>query len=188
MNGFRIAWFPILLLGGACGPLSEEVQNPTAGMNGGFEHVQAGLPVNWIVYSPATIPSGRYQLLFDTADFKEGLQSLRFRVEECSASGGWRSPGITQEFEARSGTDYSISFWIKSQDSEWKVSYGGVTAKTGAYETVTSTDVPAGEWHHVERIYRVPAQFDRLRFELSITSPGNVWIDDFEIEPVTQER
>ena len=63
-----------------CCKTSEQISDPSVGMNGGFEHTQSGLPVNWIVYSPATLPTGSYELIFDREDFKEGTQSLRFHL------------------------------------------------------------------------------------------------------------
>lgn len=186
-TAFR-AWTPFVLVAGTgCSQMSEQVKDPSAGMNGGFEHMRSGLPVNWIVYSPATIPSGRYQLVLDDDDFREGTQSLRFHVEECSPTGGWHSPGITQEYPAEPGTTYAISYWIKTEGCDWTVSVGGVTAKTGEYETQDSSEINADSWHHVAGEYTVPPQYDRLRFELSITSPGDLWIDDVRIEPVLDE-
>ena len=68
--------------------MSEHVKDEFVGMNGGFEHVRSGLPINWLVYSPSTIPTGDYELIIDRDDFKEGQQSLRFLVHECSPTGG----------------------------------------------------------------------------------------------------
>ena len=51
-----------LLLGG-CSKFSESTRDKTAGMNGSFEVTKSGLPVNWLVYSPKTIPTGDYDLI-----------------------------------------------------------------------------------------------------------------------------
>jgi hypothetical protein len=40
----------------------------------------------------------------------------------------------------------------------------------------------------VERRYTVPREYDRLRFELSIRSPGTLWIDGVTIEPYRASR
>ncbi len=157
-------------------------------MNGGFEHTQSGLPVNWLVYSPSTIPTGDYELLFDQADFKEGTQSLKFLVHECSSTGGWYSPGIAQEYPVTPGASYLISFWIKNQGSEWVVQFAGVAPKTGApYEIIDSSNVTADSWRRVERQYTIPQKYKSIRFELTIRSPGTVWIDDVRIEPVVED-
>ena len=152
-------------------------------MNGGFEHTQSGLPVNWLVYSPSTIPTGNYELSFDEADFKEGKHSLKFLVHECAATGGWHSPGITQEYPAPPGA-YRISFWIKNEGCQYSVSVGGVTAKTGEYEIADSSEETTDSWKLVEHAFTMSRQYDRIRFELSIRSPGTLWIDDVKIEPV----
>ena len=154
------------------------------GINGGFEYTRSGLPINWIVYSPGTIPSGRYELLLDRADFREGKQSLRFLVDACSPTGGWHSPGITQQYPAEPGTTYAIRFWVKNEGCDWAVSVGGVTATTGAYEVLAGAEVPQGSWQRVEQRYTLAPQYEQLRFELSITSPGSLWIDDVRIEAV----
>jgi len=179
------AWIAVAALGAAgCQEMSEQVVDRSAGTNGGFEHTRSGLPVNWLVYSPKTIPTGSYKLGFDKKDFKEGKQSLRFAVDKCSSDGGWHSPGFCQEFPATPGTTYAIRFWIKSRGCKWTSSMGGVSAKTGDFVKVDSTAVAQGSWQRVERKYKVPLRYDRLRFELSIRSPGTLWIDDVRIEPV----
>ncbi len=169
----------------ACGPFSEQVEDKSVGMNGDFEHTQSGLPVNWLVYSPSTIPTGDYELLFDQTDFKEGTQSLKFLVHECSSTGGWHSPGIAQEYPVTPGASYLLSFWIKSQGSDWVVAFAAVAPKTGAgYEIINSSNVTADSWQRVERQYTIPPEYESFRFELTIRSPGSVWIDDVRIEPV----
>lgn len=171
-----------------CGRLSEEVRDASAGMNGGFETVRSGLPVNWLVYTPSTVPGGDFELILDREDYKEGRQSLRFSVRECSDDGGWRSPGIAQEYPAQPGASYLVSFWIKSEGCDYEVGIGGVDAKTGEGETVDSSAEAAGSWRFVEHTYTMPERYDRIRFDLSIRSPGSLWIDDVSIEPIRDDR
>jgi len=183
-------WLPLalcaLLVGAGCSPSSKQVEDPSVGMNGGFEHTRSGLPINWIVYTPDAVREGSCEVLLDDEDFKEGGQSLHFLVRDCSAEGGWHSPGITQEFPVTPGATYAIRFWIKSEGCAWTVSIGGVAAKTGEYERLESSEFPAVAWREVEREYTVPPDFQRLRLELSITSPGNLWIDDVRLEPLSR--
>jgi len=61
---------------------SESVLDESAGMNGGFEIVKAGLPVNWLVYTRKTLPAGDYDLVIDTAEHRAGKQSLKFVVRQ----------------------------------------------------------------------------------------------------------
>jgi hypothetical protein len=164
--------------------MSETVRLKSAGMNGGFEHVRSELPVNWLVYSPTTIPTGNYQLTVDGDDFKEGRQSLRFLVHECSTTGGWHSPGIAQQFSATPG-DYLVSFWVKNGGCNYVVSAGGVSAKTAKYKTVDSSKSGVKSWRHVKYPITISEPHKEIRFELSIRSPGKLWIDDVKIEPIS---
>jgi hypothetical protein len=170
-----------------CAKMSESIRKPSAGMNGGFEHTKSDLPVNWIVYSPSTIPTGNYELSFDTEDFKEGKQSLKFLVHECSATGGRHSPGITQEYPAKPGESYLVSYWVKNDGCSYTVIAGGVDAKTGHYETIDSSPGRTQAWKFVKHEFKLPRKYKRVRFELSIRSPGRLWIDDVKIEQITRE-
>lgn len=179
-------WMPVALVACiGCAKMSETVKDPSVGLNGGFEHTRSGLPVNWLVYSPQTIPTGSYELIFDKDDFKEGKQSLNFLVHECSRTGGWYSPGIAQEYPAEAG-EYLISFWIKNEGCDYTVRVGGVTAKTGKNEVAAKLN-EAHAWKHIEHAFTMPEQYDRIRFELSIRSPGTLWIDDVKIERIDRE-
>ena len=81
-----------------CTKMSELIEDESVGMNGGFEHALEGLPVNWLVFTPETVKEGGdFDIILDTTDYKEGRQSLKFLVRECSAMGGWHSPGIARE-------------------------------------------------------------------------------------------
>ena len=73
---------------------------------------------------------------------------------------------------------------MKNEGCDWAVSVGGVTATTGAYEVLAGAEVPQGSWQRVEQRYTLAPQYEQLRFELSITSPGSLWIDDVRIEAV----
>jgi hypothetical protein len=167
-----------------CSRMSETIVDATIGPNGGFEEERSGLPAHWLVYSPATLPSGKYELTFDRGDFKEGSQSLKFSVEECSAVGGWLSPGIAQEYPAIPGGTYRISFWIKNEGCDYVVSAGGVSAKTGDHVVVDSAQDSGSAWRRVEYPITIAPQYERIRFELSIRSPGRLWIDDVKIESI----
>lgn len=185
--GRRTAWvgrLPLLVLllisGGTGCALSEIREDPEAGMNGSFEVVRDGLPVNWFVYTPDKAPSGDWDMVIDTVDPRSGRQSLQFVVRECLADGGWHSPGLTQEFEADPGATYTVGFWVKNSGAVFRVNIGGVTATRGDYITVHS-DEEIDAWRYLERSYTVGEDHDRLRFEFNVLRPGTVWIDDVTI-------
>jgi hypothetical protein len=167
--------------------MSEHIKDKSVGMNGSFEHTRSGLPVNWLVYSPSTIPTGNYELIFDRTDSKEGNHSLRFFVHECSVTGGWHSPGISQEYPAIPGESYLISFWIKNEGCEYVVEVGGVDAKTGQSEIIISSKETTDSWKYTEHAFTMPQRYETIRFDLSIRSPGSLWIDDVKIEHINSE-
>ncbi len=184
MKRNRLIAIPAALAGSlvlGCDRLSESVSDESAGMNGGFEITRNGLPVNWLVYTPATIPSGDYDLVIDTVDYREGKQSLKFVVRECSPTGGWHSPGFSQEFEAEAGTTYRVGVWVKNQGSRFRAKVGGVSAFEGEYATIVESSDSLPDWRHYEHSFVMPEEFDRLRLEVNVLSPGTFWIDDIRI-------
>jgi len=186
--GFGLAGCVTPLLGGST-QMSEEIYDKTVGMNGSFEVTESGLPVNWLIYTPETIPTGDYELIIDTTDYKDGKQSLKFLVRECSPTGGWHSPGFFQEYEAIPGELYRVSFWVKNEGSEFRVVIGGVSTFDGKYETIVQSKQKIDTWKHFEYNYKMPLEkkFDRIRFKMNILNPGSFWIDDIKIEGINGE-
>ena len=174
------AVFAVSLLCG-CNKMSESVLDESAGMNGGFEITRSGLPVNWLVYTPKTIPTGDYNLIIDTVEYQAGKQSLKFVVRECSPDGGWRSPGFSKEYKATPGMTYTVGFWVKNDGAEFLAKIGGVTATRGQHQTIVRTRESIITWKHYEHEYTMPPEFDRLRFELNVLRPGIFWIDEVTI-------
>ena len=167
-----------------CIKRSESVLDESAGMNGGFEITQSGLPVNWLVYTPKTIPTGDYDLIIDTVEYLAGKQSLKFVVRECSPDGGWRSPGFSKEYNATPGTSYTVGFWVKNDGAEFLAKIGGVSATQGRYETIVRSSETITTWKRYEHEYTMPPEFDRIRFELNILRPGTFWIDEVTISGI----
>jgi hypothetical protein len=171
----------------ACATMSETRSSESVGLNGGFEETRDGLPVNWLVSSPETIPEGDYGLLFDAEDSKEGRQSLRFAVSDCLPTGGWKSPGFARELPAVPGATSLLSSWVENEETDYAVSAGSVSAKTGSVRTVASSNGGVEPWKRVEIPVTVNEEQQRLRLELSIRSAGSLWIDDVGIEAIEGE-
>lgn len=174
-----------LLLG--CEKMSESVIDESVGINGGFEVTRDGLPVNWLVYTPATVPTGDYDFVIDTIVYKEGRQSLKFVVRECAPTGGWYSPGFSKEYEATAGVTYLIGLWVRNEGSLFRAKVGGVSAFEGDYETIVEAGDSIPEWRQYEHLYTMPEEFDRLRLEVNVLSQGTFWIDDITISPTVPE-
>lgn len=182
-SGLVEAMMLIVLLS-SCVRMSESVKDQTAGINGGFEKVKNKLPVNWLVYTQNTVQQADFDVLFDQVNPKEGKQSLHFVVRTCTSLGGWRSPGMTQEFPVKAGEEYQVSFWIKNKDAEFSVN---ITAVDACHETkgpVLRTSEGVREWKQYTYTYKIPEKMKRLRMEVSILRPGEFWIDDVNIERI----
>ena len=189
-NGIIIKPHYALLLGfvmilAGCNPMSEKETDSSVGLNGGFEVSKNGLPVNWLMYTPKTVPDADFVIELDKDDFKEGKQSLRFDVKKCSSIGGRYSPGFTNEFFDTGRFEgegiYKISFWIKNHGTTFNVSGGSVAAKEGDMKTLIEVNERIDEWRLLEYEINVPKD-SWLRMELNILQPGTFWIDDIKIE------
>ena len=165
----------------ACRKLSEIAHDDAVGLNGDFETVTAGLPVNWNVYTRRTIPNADYDLIIDTLEVKSGKQSLKFVVRECEPDGGWRSPGFSQELEAPAGSTWNIAFWVRNAGADFLAKVGGVSAHESDLKTMAWSDAPFFRWKQFEYTYTVPPHLNRIRFELNVVRPGVFWIDDVTI-------
>ena len=166
----------------SCSQMSKQIRDKTAGMNGNFEITKSGLPVNWILYTPKTIPTGDYDLIIDTTEYKDGKQSLKFLVRECSPNGGWHSPGFCMQYKAEPGESYQVSFWVKNELSEFVAKIGGVSATKGQYDTIVRSNETITSWQLFEYTYTIQPGMNNIRFEMNLLQPGSFWIDDFKIE------
>ena len=177
----------LLLLLSGCNKMSEKETDTLAGLNGGFEVTKNGLPVNWLIYAPTTVPDAEFEIELDKEIFKEGSQSLKFDVKKCSSVGGWKSPGFTNEFSGNGKFEgegiYKLSFWLKNNGAKYQVNAGGVSPLEGEMKTLVEGDEQIDDWKFFE--YEIKVQQDRhLRMELNILHPGIFWIDDIHIEKI----
>jgi len=177
----------ILLMLVGCKQTSEKISDPLIGLNGSFEEAKNGLPVNWLMYSPKTVQDADFKIVLDNVVFKEGKQSLRFDVIECSSAGNASSPGFTNEFmdigKFEGEGIYKLSFWIRNDGATYSVSAGGVAAMEGQMMNLIENSDQIDQWKYLEFKIEVPE--DRwLRMQLNILKPGTFWIDDIRIEQI----
>lgn len=171
---------------------SEIETDKKAGMNGSFEVVKSGRPVNWYFerlaesLEPSDKADNNFSIISDIEDYKDGHRSLKFDVKKCSDIGGNKSPGIFQEFEAEPGADYKVSFWMKNKQAGYKATVSAITLKGGSKEenkpSVVAGNEDITEWRQYSVVQHIPSDLDRLRFELSVVKPGVLQLDDIRIE------
>ena len=174
----------LILMFSGCIQMSEKETDSSAGLNGGFEISKNDLPVNWLMYSPNTVPDADFKIELDKNTFKEGRQSLKFDVKKCSSTGGWGSPGFTNEFSDSGQFEgegiYKLSFWIKNDGSTYRIDAGGVAPMEGDMKILIEGDQQIEDWKYLEYEISVPKDW-HLRMQLNILQPGTFWIDDVQI-------
>lgn len=178
----------LILLAG-CKPGSISVRGYDCKMNGSFETLKNGLPVNWWYYSMETVSNADFDILTDSVVFKEGKRSLKFQVRSCQNIGSRRSPGFFEEFKVQPGETYKISFWVINDGCNFKVTIGtGMKGNPGPGKALVRTQETIPNWKYFEYYFDIPQANDNIRFEANILSPGTIWFDDVRIEGVKDSR
>lgn len=163
--------------------MSETETDTAAGLNGGFETVKNGKPVNWMLNTNATTGEGDFTWSLDTNDVKEGNQSLFCEVKACSDKGGRFSPGIAQEIPAKEGDEFTVSFWMKVEEGRFMVNLFPVSATEQSKGVVlTQHDVTSTEWVHYTYTLKIPSNRNALRMEFTLLSKGRYHLDGVQIQ------
>lgn len=183
-----LLWVVMVLGAGCSGRLSEHFTSDKAGLNGGFEVVESGLPVNWLLYTHNTVPDADFDVLVDEEEMKSGKRSLKYVVRDCSDTGGWRSPGFCRELEAKPGVRYQVQFWARQDGGAFTFQLGGVTAKRGDYAEKQVISETSDQWKQYTYTYKMPEAFDRLRLEWNAIQTGQYWIDDLTVKEVSEKH
>lgn len=178
-----IIWLILCTANGCLKPSIIE-RDSSAGLNGGFETIHKGLPANWYIYGVDAYKKS-YDLVYDTVNFKEGKQSLKFVVREVDTSfQKWKKPGFFGSIEAEIGDKYLVSFWVKNEGCNFKVKVA--SEGDGMHEKVlVLTNESFEDWKYYQDEYTVPEPYPNVRFEVNIFSPGKFWIDDVKIEKIS---
>ena len=183
---FYLSIFLIVLQG--CKPMSITIKGDDCKMNGDFEIIEKGLPVNWTYYAPETVPNSEFKIICDSTLFNKGERSLKFQIDTCESVGGWLSPGFFKEFKVVPGETYKVSLWVINKSCKFKVKVEtGMKGNPGISETFIQTQEMFSEWKYFEHDIQIPMTNDNIRFEVNILSPGSIWFDDIRIEGVNDK-
>jgi len=168
--------------------MSESIIDTNAGVNGGFEITQNEMPVNWQFYTQKTTGKGKFIIELDKKNFKEGKQSIKFSVADCSSEGGRFSPGLAQEIPANEGDEFTVKFWVKNSESQFLVKINGINATESDNGINFKSNENSDDWKQLKFKYTIPKEMNRLRIEINIIKQGNFWIDNFEIEKMESQK
>lgn len=166
-----------------CTRFSIRELDPSAGFNGGFETVKAGLPVNWYFYYPP-LKAGDATIVLDSTDKVEGRQALELVVRRTNGP-GWGSAGFFQVVPAESRRAYRVSFSLKHDGCQARISIYSekpTEASSPAIETLSDRDAEPNVWRRFEYVYTVPDTYANIRFQVGVVEPGTLWVDDVRID------
>lgn len=179
----------LTLFGTSCtSQMSQSVNDETAGLNGGFEHVKEGLPVNWLCYTPQTTGFGKFSIYPNLNDKIEGKQSLSIDVQTCSDQGGRFSPGLAKEFDVTPGETYVITFKVKQTETLSKITLQAISAFQQSAEKAIHLNQPITQWQTYSLTYQVPDDMKKLRLEINVLKPGLFQLDDVVISLKSQPK
>jgi hypothetical protein len=174
----------ILVLCLGCFNTSRIARNVGVDHNGGFEEGGEGKPINWNVYHKG-LKRGKAELTYDTEDFREGVRSLKFSVSSCSGAGDWQSPGVFQEVDVQANSAYRISYWLKNNQCRFDVKVNPIKEDAPRQGTrVLSEEGLGSEWSEYSSTVNTGVDETKIRFELNITGPGILWLDNVDIQEV----
>jgi len=172
------------------------------GYNGSFEIVDSELPVNWTI-SRYPVRDGTIEAFVDTTDVVSGHRSLRIVIHEYDSSSRWE-PFLFQVRDVEVGKTYTVSFWLKNQGCKvlLEIGYEGKYHMFGGQseeerldyashsrisEILGEVELGDDEWRQFQYKYTVPEADGTIRFELKFLQKGTLWIDDVQIELVSNE-
>jgi hypothetical protein len=166
--------------------ISVRERDPAAGLNGGFEVVRAGYPVNWSFYK-RPLDDGDAEIALDSTQPVGGAQSLRLRVHRAEPGDGRRDPGLFQVVDAETGRTYRVTCWLRNEGSRIRLEISSEKPESRAdgrvVDVIDSGRAAEGEWTELTYRYTVPEGYANIRFEIAALAPGTFWIDDVRIEP-----
>ena len=161
--------------------------NEEIGINGDFEEIKNGFPVNWNIHS-APITKGHAKVILDTVDVKSGTYALKIEANKVSRSKKfWNKPGVNKEIRIDPRKKYKLSVWIKNADSEFCIKW--ITTNEANKNQIRSknfieTDITFTTWYYFREIINTNENEDLLKLEIVIKEPGTIWIDKFVIEEI----
>ena len=174
-----------LIFSGCLSQLMGE-KDSSAGFNGSFEKTLHHLPLNWDICAADSYKK-KFDFNFDSINFKDGKQSLKFTVNEVDTTNQiiTGKPGLFRIINVNGGEDYKVSCWIKNNGCKYRIYISSLGKE------INTADLPqpeaiSNEWVYCQYIYSVPVTYTNIRFVLNILSPGEFWIDDIKIDKISE--
>jgi hypothetical protein len=166
-------------------------RQPNAGLNGSFEVVSTGYPVNWS-FSASPIQDGSMVVSLDGENVQDGSQSLKIEARSDSQAGEvfyqvWSKPSFSARTSVQAGKLHRIGFWLRSLGAEVHVRW--VTTSEDyqqhyRHKDLVAGDLPEGEWVLIEDFVTIEDSEALLELIFVATRTGVFWCDGVQVEEV----
>ena len=186
-----VAVFAMLALGFAtmmlvsCGSNELVKFERSAGLNGGFELMDAGYPVNW-AFGPNPESVESFRVSVDTERSVEGSNSLRLISTRDDRTKAFRSQSVPVE----SGEEYRIAFSVINEGCSLRVNRVMTNASGMTHfqaRTIVDTSESTAGWVRFEEIF-TPVQGEAYIFLVFLVDGvGTLWCDDVRVEERTSQ-
>jgi hypothetical protein len=157
--------------------------SPAAGLNGGFETVEEGYPVNWAFFpNPESSPS--LQVVSDSEHVREGQRALKIVIGKPDRIPGFRSRRIP----VQSGRKYTLAMSVRTEGCKLKVNRVVLDAsrtKNLRSDTIVDARDSLPEWKRYEETLAVSEDEAYVFLIFLIDGSGTLWCDDISIEEIT---
>ena len=169
----------------SCGSNELIRSDPSGGLNGGFELMEDGYPVNW-AFGPDPESTESYRVSVDTERFVEGSNSLCVISSKADPTKAFRSKRVP----VQAGAEYRISFSMMNEGCSLRVrrttmnSSGTKNMREGIIATVSES---SSDWVSHEEILTAAQGEAKVFLTFLIDGVGTLWCDDVRIEEHTSE-
>jgi hypothetical protein len=156
--------------------------NSAAGLNGSFEVVEDGYPVNWTFF-PNPESNTSLQIALDSRDVVEGNHSLKLVAKQNNKTPGFRSRRIP----VQSGRKYKLTMSVKADGCTFKVNriiqdpWGKTNLRANI---IFNTHKPSGTWQKHEETITIAEGEASVHLIFLIDGPGTLWCDNIQFEEI----
>jgi len=156
--------------------------NPTVGLNGSFETVENGYPVNWAFF-PNPESNTSFQAVLDSENVVDGKHSLKLVAKGNDKTTGFRSRRIP----VQSGKKYKLAMSVKADGCTLKVNrivQDASGKKNLRANIIVNTRKPSAKWEKHEETLAVARGEAYVLLVFLIDGTGTLWCDNVQLEEI----
>jgi hypothetical protein len=151
-------------------------------LNGSFENVEDGCPVNWAFF-PNPKSTDSLQVILDSENAVDGKHSLKLEIKQNDKTPGFRSHRIP----VQSGKTYKLAMSVKTDGCTYKVNriVQDALGKTNLRaDIIFNTPKPSAEWQRHEETISIAEGEACVLLIFLIEGAGSLWCDDIQFEKI----